>query len=342
MKVLIITNQWPSTEFPEKVPFLVQQVTYLQRAGMDISVFAFRGCKNPINYLSAWFRLRREFDLSTFDLIHAHFGPSGLMALPRRRPLVVTFHGTDLRGIVGDKGRYHRLNVVSLLSRLIARFADERIVVANRLKSYLPQKYDINVIPGGVNLDHFRPLPRSEARRKLKLEDAGHLVLFAADHRRAVKRFYLAEQAVSLLPEHCRARLIAIGDVPHHLVPIYMNASDVLLLTSKHEGSPTTVKEALACNLPVVSVDVGDVRERLVSVAGCRVVEEDSPQSIANALEEVLQLSRKEPNQAQMLMLDEKLVAQQVITVYQRAIRRFAKGTKSVDITGMELNRDIS
>jgi len=341
MKVLIITSQWPSPESPEKVPFLVQQVRYLRRSGVEVSVFAFRGHKNPANYLSARIKLRRNFDLSKFDLIHAHFGPSGLLALPRQRPLVVTFHGSDLQGIVGEDGRYRRHRGLSFICNAIARLADERIIVASHLKHYLPRNLHVNLVPGGVDLEQFHASPQTEARRKLGLSEKGLLVLFAADPGRSVKRYSLAQAAVSLLPEHCRAELLTIAAVPHSQVSVYMNACDALLLTSKHEGSPTTVKEAIACNLPVVSVDVGDVRQRFADVPGCRICEDDSPQSICNTLAEVLQSPRHQPDQQRIQELDEQLAVQRLIAVYERALKRFRTGSRRSSFSPMELNRDI-
>ncbi|MCI0394007.1 MAG: glycosyltransferase [Chloroflexi bacterium] len=321
MRVLVISSQWPTPEAPEKVPFIVQQVEYLRRAGVEISVFAFRGYMNPAHYGRAWRRLRREYELSQFDLVHAQFGQSGLLALPRRRPLVVTFRGSDLQGIVGANGRYTLAGVANrLVSRFIAYCADERIIVADHLQPYLPAGRRAHVIPGGVDLELFRPLPQPEARRQLGLPEDKRLVLFAADPGRAVKRFHLAEQAISLLPAQLDAALITTAAVPHHLMPVYMNACDALVLTSQHEGSPNVVKEALACNLPVVAVDVGDVRQRLEGLPGCVVCASDEPETIAAALTEVLRSRGRTPGRERVLALDERLVAQKIIAIYEAAL----------------------
>jgi glycosyltransferase involved in cell wall biosynthesis len=124
---------------------------------------------------------------------------------------------------------------------------------------------------------------------------------------------------------------------------MYMNACNVLLLTSKHEGSPTVVKEALACNLPIVSVDVGDVRQQFAGVPGCVISDNDSPQCIAQALIEVLQYPREISGRERMLTLDEQLVARRVIAVYERAIqavlatkRRVSFAKSVIDINSNE------
>src|SRR5687768_6652473 len=106
MRVLMITGEWVTPDLPQAVPFLVRQVDYLRKAGVHIDVFHFRGAGNPLNYLRAWRRVRKLVAGSAYDLIHAQWGQSGLLALPKKLPLVVTFRGSDLEGLVGRKGGY--------------------------------------------------------------------------------------------------------------------------------------------------------------------------------------------------------------------------------------------
>ncbi len=128
-------------------------------------------------------------------------------------------------------------------------------------------------------------MQQSEARAKLGLPADLPIVLFGGRPEMPVKRFALAQRAVALLARQ-DVKLLTASNVPHSEMPLYLNAADVLLLTSRHEGSPTIVKEALACNLPVVSTDVGDVRERIASIDGCSVCDNDEPETIAFALGE--------------------------------------------------------
>src|SRR5262245_35012549 len=139
MYILLITSEWPTQQRPEWVPFLVQQVQALRRAGVQVDVFPFRGAKNPFNYLQAYYQVRRCLRRKSYDLIHAHFGQSGILAFPKSVPLVVTFHGSDLEGIVGPKGRYtFSGRVLRFLSKRIASLADEIIVVSESLAKHLP------------------------------------------------------------------------------------------------------------------------------------------------------------------------------------------------------------
>lgn len=147
------------------------------------------------------------------------------------------------------------------------------------------------------------------------------LVLFAADPKRTVKRFQLAEKSVQLVKSRLDVELIVISGIPHDEVPLYMNACDALILTSHHEGSPTVVKEALACNLPIVSVDVGDVRERIVGIEGCLLCYDDSPEAIADRIAHVLEASTRVPGREAVADLDERINAQKIISVYRQVLR---------------------
>jgi teichuronic acid biosynthesis glycosyltransferase TuaC len=321
LRILIITSAWPTPEHPDWGPFIVLQVEVLRMAGLQVDVFPFRGGKNPVCYLRAWYQVRRCLRRKPYDLIHAHFGQSGLLAFPKRIPLVVTFHGSDLEGIIGSKGQdTFAGHVLRSLSKVVASSADEIIVVSASLAKHLPKRCSFHVIPGGVDLDLFKPLSKKEAREALKLPQDRYLVLFGGriQHPDAPrKRYDLARQAVDHLRSQYDVDLVVTRDVPHDVMPLYMNACDVLLLTSLHEGSPTVVKEALACNLPVVSVAVGDVRERIGSIPGCIVCDDDRSETIAAGLVNVL--SRNIPFNSRNVAekeLDERMLAKKVIDVY--------------------------
>ena len=318
-RVLLITSEWPKNEEIAHVPFLVQQVKYLRSAGLDITVFHFRAKKNPINYLKAWIRLRRQYDLKSYDLIHAHFGQSGLIAIPTKLPLVVTFHGSDLHGIWGRNDRYTLAGeILKVVSRMVANYADQVIVVSERMSRFLPREVNYHVVPGGVNMELFVPLSQNFCRDRLGLPRNRLLILFAGIHPR--KRFYLAEEAVKILKTQLDVELLCLRQVAHEEMPLYLNAADVLLLTSKHEGSPTIVKEALACNCPVVSVDVGDLRERISSIKGCFLCENDSPATIASALAKAIDSKEHFESRHQIENLDETCVSERIIQIYRSAL----------------------
>lgn len=318
MKILLITSEWPDENHPESVPFLVNEVNKLRNSGVDIEVFSFSGQKNPINYLKAWISLRRKYDLNRFDLIHAEWGQSGLLAFPKYLPLVVTFRGSDLEGIVNSKGNYTFTGrLLRIASRFVARFADRVVVVSESLANYIPN-IPHTVLPVCLDTNVFKPMNKAEARNKLNLPLDRKLILFAANPERMEKRFSLAKKAVELL--ECNNELIVTRNIPHDRMSLYFNACDVLLITSTHEGSPTIVYEALACNLPIVSLDVGDVRYRIGHINGCYVCEDDSPTEIAHWLTKVLSSDERIDGFSKMTEFDTEHFCNKMKNIYRSCL----------------------
>ncbi len=322
----MVTSEWPTPEHPEWAPFLVRQVESLRKLGVDVTVFPFRGGGNPLNYARAWWSLaqRRLGEASapkTFDLIHCQFGQSGLVVLPTPLPLVVTYHGSDLQGFVGPGGRFTLQGwLLRQASRFVSRFASANIVVSTHLGRYLPASARPVTIPCGINLEQFKPIPQAEARARLGLPLDQPLVAFVANPNNPIKRHPLALAAVAQLPTDLNAALLTVSGVSYADVPLYLNAADALLLTSRHEGSPTVIKEALACNLPVVSLDVGDAAERLAGIKGCVVCPEASPESLAAALEPILRTRQRTKGRTAAANFDEDRIAEKILEVYRRVV----------------------
>ena len=321
LRILMITSEWPTPASPNDVPFIVQQVKFLRRLGVYVDVFHFRGSGNPVQYLRAWCGARARLSRRRYDLVHAQWGQSALLALPKKIPLVTTFRGSDLEGVVSETGRYTVSGrILKIISKLMARASDQVIVVSESLASHLPNLH-CHVVPSGVDLTLFRPIPQEEARRRLGLPMEKLLVCFAASPNRAVKRYSLAREAVTLLAPRFDVDLIVTSGVPRSLMPYYFSACDALLLTSSHEGSPNVLKEALACDLPVVSVDVGDARQRLSSVDGCFVCADARPETLAKSLSQVLEARRRIQGVAAVRDLSEGELASRVLAVYRSAAR---------------------
>jgi glycosyltransferase involved in cell wall biosynthesis len=326
MRVLMVTTEWPRVPWGT-AQFVARQAAFLRTAGVDVEVFHFRGESNPLKYGSAWLHVRRRLARERFDLVHAQFGQSALLALPKRLPLVVTFRGCDLQGNLSTRDG-HLTTAGRMLRRFcqwVARRADAVIVVSAHMRRYLHNGVPASVIPSGIDFDLFQPLPRAEARVRLGLPADERLVLFVGNPHLARKRFPLAQQAVEILKRTLPVRLVLGWDVPHQEMPYYMGACDVLVFTSRQEGSPNAVKEALACNLPIISVPVGDVVERLQNVAGCEVCADDRPETIAAALARVLARPQRCAGREAVRHLDERLLTQQVLAVYHAALNGRAR-----------------
>jgi teichuronic acid biosynthesis glycosyltransferase TuaC len=179
------------------------------------------------------------------------------------------------------------------------------------------------VLPTGVDLRLFKPMDRTEARRRLKYNSDERIVLFNASRNPEVKDPALASAAVAIASRTVEnVRLVVLdGTARPEDVPVYMNAADVLLLTSRTEGSPTVVQEAMACNLPVVSVDVGDVRERLQGVQRCAVVSVREPALLAAELVRILKDPQRSDGRTHAATLGIGIIAARLVAFY-RAVGR--------------------
>jgi glycosyltransferase involved in cell wall biosynthesis len=320
----MITSEWASDP-GHTAHFIARQVRFLRAAGVDVDVFSFRGGRHPLRYLAAWTRLRRQLSKggARYDLVHAQFGQSGLLALPKRLPLVVTFRGDDLFGILGHDGRPTPAGrLLQWLSRRVARRADAAILVSAHLQRYLTDSVATHIVPSGLDLDLFRCIPRAEARQHLGLPRDGRRILFVGDPADPRKRYDLAREAVKRLNRTVAAELVIGWRVPHDEMPFYMNACDALVFTSREEGSPNAVKEALACDLPVVSVAVADVPLRLQGIPGCEVCAGDSPETIAAALDRTLRRDERSGGRGREAarQLDERLLTARVIAIYRAVL----------------------
>jgi len=303
---------YPIPERPGYGTFVWQQAEELRRFGHTVDVVNILGFRSKLNYLKGAVEVLRETSSTAYDIVHAHYGLSALPAWFRRRsPLVLTLHGGDLLG-----GRFQRF-----CSRIIWRFADAVIVVSEEMRRRIPGI----VIPCGIDLNLFRPYDRDEARARLGWPVGKYLILFPFDPRRRVKRYDLAKAAVDrLVEEGISAELVTVFGVENREMPWYYSAADAMILCSDREGSPTSVKEALACNLPVVANDVGDVRDILSGVAGARLCTQEV-REIARNLREVLDVPRSGALEgpAAMARYDQTLTVEKIISVYNKVLPEF-------------------
>jgi glycosyltransferase involved in cell wall biosynthesis len=248
MRALIVTNLYPTEEQPRLGRFVADQVEALRATGTEVELFTF-----PLGagaYLPAARRLRLFLKQASFDVVHAHYGLCGWVAsLAGARPLVVTFHGTDIRhGVVGPSSRMlaRRIDLVAGASRS----AFEREAGRRGLPT---EKQTTAVLPCGIDLGRFRELPRAESRRKLGLAENGRFLLFPSDPGRPVKRHDRARQVAELAD----AELLVTREVDPGEMPLWVNAADGVLIPSDSEGFGLAILEALACGVPVASTPVG-------------------------------------------------------------------------------------
>jgi glycosyltransferase involved in cell wall biosynthesis len=310
MKVLIVTNMYPNPDQPAFGTFVYDQVEALRQAGIEVDVLFINGRKSRLNYLWGVFRFWGAVFRKRYDIVHAHYAISGFVArLQFLYPVVVTYHGAEVLD--------HVPRWLSFLARRGPRMFDRIIVVNKREKDRIINgEARVVVIPGGINLDEFFPIPTAEARTLLGLPIDRPLVLWAGEHWQYEKRFELVKESLEVLKQHCpEAELVLVSGKPHAVIPLYMSACDALLLTSRSEGSPTVIKEAMACNLPIVSTDVGDVAQVIAGVEGCYLVE-PMAKDIADKLLQVLQWRQRTNGRNKIEHLGSGPITQRIIAVY--------------------------
>jgi glycosyltransferase involved in cell wall biosynthesis len=238
----------------------------------------------------------------------------------KRLPIVITYRGSDLNQVPTADGP--RAWTGRILSQIAALGAARIVCVSEGLRRQLWWRQEIaTVLPSGVDLSRFHPGSKLEARERLGWSAHPPVVLFNAGHDPLNKRLDLAQRSLALLRERVPAVNLKLmrGDVSPDQVPDWMNASDCLLLTSDAEGSPTVIQEALACALPIVSVDAGDAVERLSGVDGTRVCNRD-PLALAEAMQAMIVPPRRSQGAIRAAEVDSTRIARQLCSLYRTCI----------------------
>ena len=274
MKILIICSK----NSGRIAPFITDQVEALQKAGVVCDYFTVEG-KGVKGYLRNYTPMMRKIREFQPDIIHAHYGLSGLLAnLQRKVPVVTTYHGSDINN-----------PKVRQISKVAMKLSAWNIFVSKKNIKLARVKKKFSLIPCGVDTNIFRPMDRKAERKKLGFSESDNIVLFAGAFDNPVKNPELATEAVSKISV---ARMIELKGYNRKQVAGLMNAVDVCLMTSHTEGSPQFIKEAMACGCPIVSVDVGDVAEILEGVEGCRIADKNAT-DVAQKIEQVLIENRR-------------------------------------------------
>jgi glycosyltransferase involved in cell wall biosynthesis len=260
LRVLVVTNITPDPSYPSRGAFVRDQVEALRELGVDVETFEFS--PGSRHYIPATGAIRRLLRREHFDLVHAHYGLAAWCAkLAGADPLVVTFHGNDVRHPV--TGRLSR----RLVSRIeLAGLASRALLDPEGDRPGLPAPEGHRaVLPCGADLELFRPLPRAECRERLGLRADGRYLLFPSSRDRAVKRADRAEEVARLAD----AELLTAGAVERAAMPDWINAANAVITTSDNEGFGLGPIEALACNVPVLSTPVGIAPVLLRGIDGC-------------------------------------------------------------------------
>jgi glycosyltransferase involved in cell wall biosynthesis len=328
MKVLVITAMWPTAENPAFGSFVAAQVKHLEQEGIDIEVLVLAGRLRKLIYPKGVFELQRRLRGRKIDLIHAHFGYVGWVARTQwKLPVIVTFHGDDALGTINARGSTTMFSrTTAAICRRLGPITSAIIVQSDQMKCRFRCR-NVHVIPHEVDLDVFRPTDRTAARHALGLAEDKKYVLFAADPKIPVKRFPLARKVVDELRIHDPSiELLIACREPQPRLALYMSACDALVFPSFQEGSPNVVKQAMACNLPIVATDVGDVRGIISGTVGCHIAS-PTVDDFTTKLGEILRTPLRTAGREHVQHFAGPVIARRVIRVYEDTLLRRATVT---------------
>ena len=330
MKVLIVTAIYPTADSPAFGSYVRTQAESLKAAGIDVEMLVLKDRYRKLIYPKAILQLRRRLANSSVDLVHAHYGFVGMVARTQWKvPVVVTYHGSDILGWINSRGERERLGaLIASGGRLLARCVDAAIVQSDEMAGKV-HKSNVYVIPHEVDFKVFQPTERGQARTKLGLKPFKKYLLFAANPNVGVKRFpFAAAVAEYIAKQDPSVELLVACKETQERLALYMSACDALIFPSYQEGSPNIVKQAMACNLPMVSTDVGDVRQIIGSTKDCYVCNPSVPEFAAR-ISEILAHRNRTDGREHIRHLESSAVAQKVIEVYEKVLRKQAGHAKA-------------
>ncbi len=290
-------------------PITYNQGESLKEQGVIIEYYKIKG-KGLKGYLSNVMPLRKKLKAKTYDVVHAHYSLSAFVAtLSGAKPLVISLMGSDVKAKSFFK-IWIKLFVKLVWSATILKSQDMK-------ESLGLQK--VKVLPNGVNFNRFKPLDKKDCQEQLGWNNTKINILFAANPERLEKNYKLAKEAISIIDE-TNIVVHFLKGVPNTDMPLYYNAADVVLLTSLWEGSPNVIKEAMACNRPIVATNVGDISEVVSRTKGCYVTSFDKYE-LAEKLSLAL-TSNDTTGRKDIEYLNANKIACRIIDIYDNVINK--------------------
>jgi len=287
--------------------FRKEQGESLKKLGINIDYFNIKG-HGFFCYLKNLPVLRKKIKEKNYDLIHAHYGLSGLLSvLQRMVPVVITFHGSDIW--------QSNIRKISLVASYFSRW---NIFISKNLRYNAKcfRKRKSSIIPCGIDLKKFFPVKKLEARKALNMEINKNYVLFSSSFSNKIKNYPLAKEAIKYTHN---TKLMELKGYNKKEVNLLMNACDLLLVTSFKESGPLVVKEAMACNLPIVSTNVGDVQEVISDTEGCFITKYDL-KDVAEKIKKALNFGKKTSGREKVRQYEMNSIAERIKVFYLKAL----------------------
>ncbi|MCD8393285.1 MAG: glycosyltransferase [Bacteroidales bacterium] len=317
MKILIVTNMYPSAEKPFYGIFVKEQVEALKKRfpDLDFDIFVIPGNRSKLEYVKTIPAIRKKIASGGYDLVHVHYGLSGLFLLLGKVdiPVVMSLHGGDIQ--IAQKLWAQVAITKRALRRAQAAFTLNQSM--DQLVAHYCRRHVL--CPCGVDVDTFHPEENAE-------RPARPIVVFPSDPARWVKNYPLFAATLDILRQKYRLYVEErhVKGMTRPEVNDLFNQASLLLLTSHSEGSPQVVKEAMACNLPVVTVPVGDVRVTLQDVENSTVASQPDPEELAALCAEMLQRGKRSNGRQRILdlELDAGSIARKIRAVYDELTRQ--------------------
>jgi len=310
MKVLFVSSG--NSEYGI-VPFIKSQGESLIKEGVNVDFYRIKG-KGIIGYLKNIKSLRYYIKQNGYDIIHAHYGLTGLVSILTfsKAPVILSVMGSDAYGSFDIKGKRIKSSYLDMLLTQVAMlFAKGIIVKSKNILKLVPYKSKSFIIPNGVNFELFRPFTNKLNRKS---------VLFLAKNSDPRKNFKLLEEALDLLLDK-DIKLLNPYPIDQTQFPDYLNKASVFVLTSYNEGSPNVIKEAMACNIPIVSTDVGDVKEVIGKTDGCYITAFD-PKDVASKIKQALDFGKRTTGREDIKHLEASIIAKKIIKVYESVLKK--------------------
>lgn len=327
MRILHIVGGLPSEDKPYYQPFIKSQIDSIKNEGIDTVVLEIKGHESFLNYFKSILTLRKIIKIKKIDLIHAHYSYSGWVAFLAKVniPKILSLMGSDLLGRPDKDGR---LTLHGKIDRLVAQFIAKRmdhiIVKSEHMKNQINTTTPISIIPNGVELNLFKPKNITESRRNLSLNQKDFIILFLGDPQNPRKNFKLAKISVELFRKISgvnNVKFIHPYGISQEQILEYMNAADILLVTSYWEGSPNIIKEAMACNLPIIATNVGDISEIITNTVNCFVTS-FSETEIVDKLNIIYSNTSRSNGRDRIGHLEISFVAKRIIALYEKLISK--------------------